>query len=180
MKTRDLILAALFSALTAMGAYIKIPTGISYITLQFLFTMLAGILLGARLGALSQTVYVALGLSGVPVFTQGGGVAYLLTPTCGFLFGLIGAAWVIGRIANGSARFRRLVPACIAGLAVLYAMGLPYMYLILNIYLGRAMSVWDVLQKGMLIFLPGDFLKIAFACILAGKLLPVLLKVERH
>ncbi|SMC55089.1 biotin transporter BioY [Papillibacter cinnamivorans] len=179
MKTRDLILASLFTALTAVGAFVRIPAGVSYITLQLLFTLLAGILLGAKLGALSQAAYVILGLVGIPVFTGGGGISYLLTPTCGFLFGLIAMAWVAGRIAGGRTELRRLVPACLAGLAALYAVGLPYMYLILNLYLGRSFSAWDVVQKGMLIFLPGDFLKIAVACALARKLLPVLRKTAR-
>ena len=53
-NTRMLILAALFSALTAIGAFLKFPLGAMSVTLQFLFTAMAGVLLGARWGALSQ------------------------------------------------------------------------------------------------------------------------------
>ena len=56
MKTRDMILTALFAALTAVGAFVRIPLGVSTITLQFLFTALAGVLLGAKLSALSQAI----------------------------------------------------------------------------------------------------------------------------
>ena len=76
-KTRSLILAALFAALTAIGAFLKIPLGALSLTLQFFFTAMAGVLLGPRWGAASQAVYVALGLAGLPVFTMGGGLGYV-------------------------------------------------------------------------------------------------------
>ena len=93
---RSLILAALLGALTAIGAWLQIPVGITSITLQFLFTAFAGVLLGWKWGAVSQLLYVAIGLLGLPVFTQGGGIGYVLQPSFGFLLGLIPAAAVIG------------------------------------------------------------------------------------
>ena len=97
-------------------------------------------LLGAKYGALSQFVCVALGLVGLPIFTAGGGFGYLLYPTCGFLIGLIPAAWVIGKLTGGSRSIKRIVPACLAGLAVLYLVGLPYMAVVLNVYMGKGLS----------------------------------------
>ena len=94
--TRNMVLAALFAALTAIGAFLQIPTGTVPITLQFLFTALAGLLLGWKWGAISQLLYVGIGLLGLPVFTQGGGIGYVLQPSFGFLLGLIPAAAVIG------------------------------------------------------------------------------------
>ena len=169
-KTRSLILAALFAALTAIGAFLKIPLGALSLTLQFLFTAMAGVLLGPRWGAASQAVYVALGLAGLPVFTMGGGLGYVFQPSFGFLLGLIPAAWVIGRLAREGTQARRIVPACLAGLGVLYLVGLPYMYLILNVYLDKGLSIWYVVRAGMLIYLPGDFLKIAVNTLLARPL----------
>ena len=160
-NTRMLLLCALFASLTAIGAFLKLPVGPVPISMQFFFTAMTGVLLGPRWGALSQLVYVALGLLGLPIFTAGGGVGYVFQPSFGFLLGLIPSAWVIGALAGGSAPLPRLVGACLAGLAVLYLVGLPYMYLILNVYMGRGTPVWTVLQSGMLLFLPGDFLKIA-------------------
>lgn len=171
MKTRNLLLCALFAALTAVGAFIKIPFAVSAITLQFFFTALSGILLGAKYGALSQLLYVALGLLGLPVFTLGGGIGYALYPTFGFLLGLIPAAYIVGRV-NGSSRApKRIALACLAGLAVLYAVGLPYMALILNVYQGRGMGVWALAIAGMLPYLPGDCAKIAACAYLAPKIL---------
>ena len=161
MKTRSLILTALFAALTAVGAFLKIPFPLSAITLQFFFTAMAGTLLGKKYGALSQAVYVLLGLVGVPIFALGGGFSYVFQPTFGFLLGLIPSAWVIGSLARRPLTFWRSVTAMLAGLAVLYAIGVPYMALIANAYLGKGLTLWQVLKNGMLIYLPGDMLKIA-------------------
>ena len=161
MKTRSLILTALFAALTAVGAFLKIPFPLSAITLQFFFTAMAGTLLGKKYGALSQAVYVLLGLVGVPIFALGGGFSYVFQPTFGFLLGLIPSAWVIGSLAKRPLTFWRSVVAMLAGLAVLYAIGVPYMALIANAYLGKELTFWQVLKNGMLIYLPGDMLKIA-------------------
>ena len=168
MNTHTLTRTALFAALTAAGAFIRIPLGYSSITLQFFFTAMAGCLLGPVWGPVSQAVYVALGLIGLPIFTQGGGLTYLLQPTCGFLIGLIPAAWVIGLLTvHRPPHPIRTALACLAGLAVLYAVGLPYMAVILNQYMGKAMDVSAILWAGMLPFLPGDMLKIAVTAALA-------------
>ena len=168
MHTRTLTRTALFTALTAAGAFIRIPLGYSSITLQFFFTAMAGCLLGPVWGPVSQAVYVALGLIGLPRFTQGGGLTYLLQPTCGFLIGLIPAAWVIGLLtARRPPHPVRTALACLAGLTVLYAVGLPYMAVILNQYMGKAMDFSAILWAGMLPFLPGDMLKIAVTAVLA-------------
>ena len=170
MKTRDMILVALFAALTAVGAFIRIPLGISTITLQLLFTALAGVLLGARLGALSQGVYVLLGLVGLPIFASGGGFQYVLNPTFGFLLGLIPTAYVIGALTERNGSPGRIAFACLAGFAVLYCIGVPYMGVVCNAYLGKGLTFWQILKSGMLIYLPGDCLKIAVCAILAPQL----------
>ena len=92
-NTRMLILAALFSALTAIGAFLKFPLGAMSVTLQFLFTAMAGVLLGARWGALSQAAYVVLGLVGLPVFSGfQGGPGVLLGTTGGYILGFLASA----------------------------------------------------------------------------------------
>ena len=166
MSARKLVYTALFAALTAAGAFLRIPLGVSSITLQFLFTAMAGVLLGAGGGALSQAVYVALGLLGLPIFTAGGGFGYVLQPTFGFLLGLIPAAAVIGAMTRRSSSPVRIALACVVGLAVLYAIGVPYMALILNGYMGKGMSVSGLLWAGMLPFLPGDAIKVVITAVL--------------
>ena len=89
MKLREIILCGLFIALVAVGAFVRIPVGTDVYTLQFLFTLLAGLMLGARLGALAVGTYVLMGLVGIPVFASGGGPGYVLQPTFGSLVGFI-------------------------------------------------------------------------------------------
>lgn len=174
MKTRNLILTALFAALTAVGAFLKIPTPISSFTLQVFFTCMAGVLLGPKYGALSQAVYVLLGLVGLPIFTAGGGFTYVLNPTCGFLFGLIPMAAVVGLLTRRfGTGFSSICLSCLAGLAVLYLIGLPYMHLILTVYLKKPWSIGETLMGGMVIFLPWDALKVIVTGLLGRKLAPM-------
>lgn len=69
-KTKSIIYCGLFTALIAVGAFIKIPIPVVPFTLQYLFTMLAGLLLGSRRGSLSVIAYVILGLAGLPIFSE--------------------------------------------------------------------------------------------------------------
>ena len=78
MKVREIVLCALFIALVAVGAFIRIPVGTDVYTLQFLFTLLAGVLLGARLGAVAGGVCVRTGLFCIPVFSPGGGPSFVV------------------------------------------------------------------------------------------------------
>ena len=100
-KTRMLALAALFAVVTAAANFIKIPVGVVPITLLYFATALSGALLGPKWGAVSQGVYVALGLVGLPIFTGGGGLGYVLQPSFGFLLGLVPAAWTVGMLSRG-------------------------------------------------------------------------------
>ena len=136
-KTRELVFCGLFTALIAVGAFIKVPVPVCPFTLQLLFTTLAGLLLGARLGLVAVTVYLVLGLMGVPVFTEGGGPGYVLQPTFGYLIGFALGAWLTGFIARSvpAPSLKRLLAANFAGLAVVYALGMIYVYIINNFYL---------------------------------------------
>lgn len=97
IKTRDMILISMFAALTAIGAFIKIPTPIVPFTLQYLFCAYSGVLLGAKHGLYSQLLYVGIGLMGIPIFANGGGPTYIFQPTFGYLLGFILCAYVIGK-----------------------------------------------------------------------------------
>lgn len=165
-KTRQLALSALFTALTAVGAFFKIPFPLAAISLQFFFTAMAGVLLGARWGAVSQAVYVLLGLVGLPIFSLGGGISYVLQPTFGFVLGLVPAAWVIGRLASRPVRFGCTLAAMLAGLGVVYAVGLAHLALITRVYFGQQLAVSALLRAGMLVYLPGDAVKLVCASLL--------------
>lgn len=172
-KTKYLVLSAMFAALTAIGAFIKIPAGYTSFTLQLFFTLMAGAFLGPYYGALSQLVYVLLGLAGLPIFTEGGELMYVTKPGFGFLLGLIPMAFVTGWIVRKwGHRFWLLIAAGVAGLAVLYLVGLPYLYCIVNFYLGSTISAGKVLLSYCVIFLPFDALKILATAILGNRLIP--------
>ena len=174
ISTKEMILVSLFTALTAIGAFLSIPLGDIYITLQSMFTILAGLLLGPKLGSLSQLVYVLLGLSGVRIFAGfSGGPQAILKPSFGFLIGFIFAAFIVGKIVhNGEIiYFRRIFLATLAGTFVIYLFGLPFMYIILNNVMGKAISFPATIKTGCLIFLPGDLLKATLSTLVATKVL---------
>lgn len=178
ISTRNLILCALFSALIAIGAFIKIPIPMVPFTLQVLFTMLAGLLLGGKFGAISVIVYIALGLMGLPVFTEGGGIGYILKPTFGYIIGFAIGAYVTGKIAHKvpSPSYQRLLSACFAGLAIVYLLGMVWFYFIMNYYIGTPVTVWTVLVSCFLLVIPSDILFCFFSAFLAKRLIPILRK----
>jgi len=178
MKARDIILCALFAALTAVGAFIKIPVPVVPFTLQFFFCAMAGVFLGSRLGALSQAVYVAVGLVGIPIFTQGGGFDYVLKPTFGYLLGFILCAFVIGLITERmeKMRFTLLFAGILTGMLCMFVLGVPYLYAVYSLYLNQAKDAAWALTYGFAVFLPGDIALSAAAALAALKLLPVLRK----
>ncbi len=139
LKTKDMILVSIFSALMIVGAFLRIPFPVLPITLQPFFCALAGILLGSRLGLLSQVIYIALGLAGLPIFAQGGGISYVFNHTFGFLLGFAAGAFVIGKIFEllKQINLRNLLISLAAGLVTLYAIGISYMYLILGLYMKK-------------------------------------------
>lgn len=170
MKTKRLLLCALMCALTAVGAMIRIPFGYAIITMQFLFTALAGVLLGAKWGAASQLLYLLLGFAGLPVFGGGGGPMYFVQPTCGFVLALPACAALIGALTKKSTAWRRVVLACAAALVLLYTVGLIYMYAVLTLYVGESLPLTRLAVLYLLPYLPGDCAKTALCAALIARL----------
>lgn len=174
VTTKEMVLVSLFTALTAIGAFLSIPIGNVPITLQSMFTILAGLLLGPRLGALSQLIYVILGLSGVRIFAGfSGGPQTVFSPSFGFLLGFILSAYVVGKITHGerSIGLKRIFFATLMGTLTIYLFGVPYMYMILNNVMAKAISFPTALKTGCLIFLPGDLLKAIVSSFVAIKMI---------
>ena len=180
ISTREMILTALFAAMTAIGAFISIPVGPAPITMQLLFTVMAGIFLGSKLGALSQILYIVMGLIGLPVFAGGtGGFQYIFSPTFGYLLGFIAAAYLVGLILEKDAKpsFLKILGTCLLGTLVIYAIGYPYLYFVLAKVNGVAVTMGGLLRPAVLIFLPGDAVKCFIASYLGSKLIHV---VKKH
>jgi biotin transport system substrate-specific component len=148
-------LALITAMCLAAYVYIPLPFTPVPITLQTLFVLLGGIVLG-RAAGLCQGIYIALGAFGLPVFTLGAsGAARLFGPTGGYLIGFIGAALFVGLFYS---------PKYIRGLAVLagatliiYAVGVFQLWLVLR------QPVAQVVLLGVLPFLPGDIIKLLAA-----------------
>lgn len=166
-KTTDIVMVSLFAALTAVGAFIKIPIPNVPLTLQTLMVMFAGLILGSRMGALSQLLYLTIGLLGLPIFAQGGGPGYILQPSFGFLLGFIAGAYVIGKIVEREERlsFPRTLAALLLGQAVIYLFGIAYLHFNLNFILHKPVSLPTTLKIGLIIFIPGDILKTLVAAL---------------
>ena len=169
LKTKDLILISLFSALITVGAFIKIPTPLCPITLQVLFTTLAGVITGGKNGAISVLVYVLIGLVGFPIFTGGGGLSYVLHPTFGFLVGMIIGAYVTGKICqSGTINFKRLLIGCLVGLVPTFTIGTFYNCLITSIYLKEQSSAIVIFY--CLLPLPWDIVLCIFSAYIGIKI----------
>lgn len=114
-----------FALLTVLGARVTVPlpgTPVPF-TFQVVAVLLAGWLLGPRLAAASQAAYLAAGAAGLPVFAAGGGLAYLLGPTGGYLLAYPAAAAVVGLAVSRDAGWLRQAAGLLGGVAVIHAGG---------------------------------------------------------
>ncbi len=174
-KTKDMILTAMFTALITAGAYIRIPVPVCPFTLQFLFTTLAGVILGKNRGAAATALYVFLGLAGLPVFAGGGGLGYVLQPTFGYLIGFIAGSYITGAVAHSrKADAKRILTGCFAGLAVVYTLGMLYCYLISALYLHEPIGISALLLYCFVLAVPGDIALCLLSTALARRLMPVI------
>lgn len=177
-RTKRMALCALFVALIAAGAFLKVPIPLVPSTLQFLFTTLAGLLLGGRLGGLSVCAYIALGLAGLPLFAQGGGLGYIVQPSFGYIIGFAAGAYMTGTIANRKEQpaFSRLLAANFVGLGIVYLFGMFYYYLMSRFYLGSPIGLWPLFFYCFLLAVPGDILLCFVGAMLAKRLIPLIRK----
>ncbi|HEX6593786.1 MAG TPA: biotin transporter BioY [Bacillota bacterium] len=173
-KMSAIVLAyvSLFAALTAVGAFMRIPIPYVPFTLQILFVYLAGSLMGSRLGGFSQFIYLAMGLIGVPIFTEGGGPMYIFKPTFGYLIGFMIAAFVIGKIIEKQPKPQRrhFYIAHFIGLFIVYLFGVTHLYVSLNLWLGIPTSMSHVFLYGFILAVPGDIVLCIVASSLASRL----------
>lgn len=183
-KIRELSLCGLFSALLVVGAFIKISIPLQpfpmHFTLQLFFALLAGFLLGPRLGLTCVCVYLLLGLLGIPVFAAGGGLSYLLRPTFGFLIGFAFTALLAGFLIKQMAKppFWRLLLAALGGMMAYYICGMLYFYFISNYAIHMPVTWPMVLINCFLITLIPDSILCVCAAFLALRLLPVIRKLN--
>jgi len=160
---KDIILVLSFSIITGLAAKLKIEIGAVPITMQTLVVLLSGALLGSKRGALSQVTYLFFGLAGIPWFARGGGMAYLLSPTFGYIIGFVFAAFLVGWLCEKGfdRKIKTAMISMLIGNLLLYIPGL--------LWLARFVEFEKVLAIGLYPFIPGDLMKI----LLAGLILPL-------
>ena len=181
LNIREISLISVFGALTSIEAFISIPIELVPMTMQTLFVILSGILLGSKLGFLSQLLYILLGLIGLPVFSGfTGGIQTIFSPSFGFIIGFSIAAYFIGKINESKDKNKNpaklIFFSSIIGSLIIYVIGLPYMYLILNRLMGMNLSIFEIFKIGCLLFIPGDIIKLILASLLGIRLRPIFIK----
>ena len=183
---RDLAVCGLFAALIAAGAFIKISIPVQpfpmHFTMQWFFVLLAGYLLGPKLGCTSVCTYLAVGLVGFPVFAAGGGPAYLIRPTFGFLLGFAAAAYGIGKLCRlmHPVKVRQLMIPGTCGLVIYYLFGMIYFYIISNYVIFMPVGWKVVLINCCLLTIFPDFLLCVMAAVVAARLRPVMKMINER
>lgn len=167
VKARSAVLVVGFALFTALAAQVQFHLSWTPvpITGQTFAVLLAGAILGARLGALSQMLYVVAGFF-LPFYAGGeSGWTYATGSTAGYLVGMVVAAYLVGLLAerNQDRSFLTSVPAMLFGSAVVYAIGVPWLAHVAHL------SAQDAIAKGVAPFIIGDALK----SVAAGAVLPV-------
>jgi biotin transport system substrate-specific component len=167
VPTKDLAYIALFAAITAvLGLVPAIQVGPVPITAQTLGVMLAGAVLGARRGFLSQLLFLVLVAIGLPLLASGtGGLAVFAGPTAGYLISWPIAAFVVGWLTERFwARYnlaRGILANVVGGIVVIYAIGVPVLAAVANL------SPKAAIVSGALPFLVGDGIKAVLAAVVA-------------
>ncbi len=162
LKARDMASVALFSALTAIGSFIRIPLPFSPvpITMQTLFTYMAGAILGGCSGALSQLMYILIGISGLPIFAGGNaGLLVLIGPTGGYLVGFVAGTFVIGKMIETKKNpgLLWLLTCMVIGTTIIYTSGIIQLMNWMKIDLYKAVII------GATPFIAGDLIKMLVA-----------------
>ena len=166
ISTQDICSIAIMTAITAVMAQISIPMPMGVpMTMQTFAVTLAGVVLGAKRGAISMIIYVLLGAIGVPVLAGfSGGFQHLIGPTGGFLISFPIMAYLIGVGTKLRKQKGMFLLFLILGTAANYAVGV-LMFCIL-----MKASVWTGFTACVLPFLPTAVVKAAAASILGLKL----------
>lgn len=173
---KSLAKSAVFVVLMILAAYIKIPFFPVPLTFQTVVAVLAGLLLGPKYGTASIGVYVIMGLLGLPVFTGGGGIVYVVQVTFGYLIGFIFAAFVAGIFrGQGELKISRAIFAAIAGFFVNYLIGIPYFIMIWKYYLSNG-GLWEAVLTYNILYMPKDLVLSVLAAIIAQRVNKVCLR----
>ncbi len=168
---RRALAVVFFTLFMSLCAQINVPLppfGVPQ-TLQTLAAVLCALCLGPRMGMASIGLYALIGAIGVPVFAQGNaGLATILGQTGGYILGFIACQPVVSRIvrrSDGSIRgWGAMILATLAGHAVIFALGVPWLYAVRRLDAGLEPITWaSAIRGGLVVFIPGMIIKSALA-----------------
>ena len=186
MKRRNLIvtltLSALFCTLICVGSFIRIPMpNMMPVTLQTFFVLLTGLLLPVKASTLATITYMALGLVGLPIFSGGGGLGYVLMPNFGFVIGFVISSVIMSVIAEKLKKrsFWQYFAISLLGVAVIYIIGILYFAFITNVYNKSDYSAIWFIQTVFLPFIPKEIICIILASFTAFKIRPYITKIPQ-
>ena len=183
MKTKKLVFTALFGALISIGCVIAIPLpGGVPITVQNLFAILAGGVLGSFWGGLSVLIWIILGAVGIPVFANAhGGLAIILGPTGGYMLGYALGSLFLG-MTLGSPKLTeskkdaklviKIVLFSLIAYALVYLPGIPW-FMHVMAGKGKPQTFQNALRLTFIPFIPGDLIKWAVTISLLAFLRPI-------
>lgn len=169
----DIAECALFVVLMVAAAFVQIPFPLVPLTFQTVISVLAGILLGWKKGVISMSVYCFTGLIGIPVFTAGGGIYYVLKPSFGYILGFIAAAGAGGLIAGKpNIPLWRYIVAALVAFITDYAIGIPYCMVAAKLL--NVENLLNLFIIGNLVYMPKDFVLSILAAFLARAVAPII------
>lgn len=125
---------------------------------------------GKNAATLSQIAYLTIGLTIIPIFSQGGGIGYLQEPSFGYLLGFIPAAWITGNIAfKASLKLELLAFSCLSGLLTIHLCGLSYLVIAdaWKILGASPLNLFDMILKYSFYPLPGQLAVVCAVTVLA-------------
>ncbi|MEJ9211649.1 biotin transporter BioY [Bacillus smithii] len=175
MKPKEMVLCGMFVALMAVGANVSpyLSIGGVPVTLQLMFAILAGGILGSRLGALAMTVYVFVGLMGIPVFAEfKGGLSSIFSSTFGFVISFIFVAYAAGKCLQKERPSKwAYICAGLSSLFLNYMIGTNFMYFALTFWLDAPKGFsYAVAWSWMAAYLPLDLIVTTLSLVLVPKL----------
>lgn len=181
MKTVDLVYCGIFATLMMIGANITsfapfMVVGGVPITLQVFFAILAGLILGSKLGSISITVYMLIGLAGAPVFARfSGGFSQILSPTFGFIVTFIFVAYVVGKMVEKNPSKKMYIVSALTGTVISYLIGTNWMYIAYMFWFGAPDGFsYSMAWLWMMPPLPKDIILAVFAGVFGHRVQKIL------
>lgn len=173
MKIKDITLMSIMLAILIVASKISFNIGPIPITLQTFAVAIISCLLKWKRASIVFLAYIIMGLIGIPVFSTGGGFAYVLTPSFGFIIGFLVSSFITGSNLFNKHKWTIFIK-CVLGLLVLDFIGIVYMAIILNLYKGLNYDLAKILTIGFTPFIVKDLISVGIAGLISIRLDPVL------